>query len=63
MDKLNQGKLSVLNILEVLNAKYAGEIKKDQEKKAKFLYSKFSPFSECIKQSDEVPLKIILSLV
>lgn len=29
MDKLRDGKLAVLNILEVLNAKYAGEIKKD----------------------------------
>jgi hypothetical protein len=29
MEKLLQGKMAVLNILEVLNIKYASEVKKD----------------------------------
>lgn len=49
--------------MEVLNAKYAVEIKKDQEKKARFLYSKFSPVAECIKDGEDINLKEILKLV
>lgn len=42
VEKLVQAKKAVTVILEVLNAKFAGELKKDQEKEVKFLYSKFS---------------------
>lgn len=42
-------------LLEVLNAKFAGELKKlgdvsaGADKEIKFLYSKFSPVADCIR--------------
>ena len=42
LEKLNLAKKAITVILEVLNAKFAGELKKDLEKEVKFLYSKFS---------------------
>jgi hypothetical protein len=53
----------VLTIFEVLNARYAGELKKDNDKDIKFLYSKFSPLADCIKQKEKIFLKDILSIV
>jgi hypothetical protein len=46
-----------------LNAKFAGELKKDLEKEVKFLYSKFSQLANCIKQDRKVLLRDMLSLV
>lgn len=48
MDKLNQAKKAVTVILEVINAKYAGELKKDVDKEIKYMYSKFSMPANCI---------------
>ncbi len=63
MEKLAQGKRAILTIFEVLNARYAGELKKDIDKDIKFLYSKFSPLADCITQKDKIYLKDILSIV
>jgi hypothetical protein len=60
---LLQAKKAILTILEVLNAKYAAELKKDPEREAKFLYSKFSPVADCIKIEEKTLLKDILKLV
>ena len=42
LEKLKDAKKALITILEVFNAKYAGELKKDNEKEIKFIYSKFS---------------------
>lgn len=47
----------------MLNAKFAAELKKDENKEAKFLYSKFSPVADLIRQTEKVPLKEMLKLV
>jgi len=39
---MKKAKLAIINMFEVLNAKFAGELKKDVDKEIKFLYSKFS---------------------
>ena len=49
-------------LFEVLNAKYAGELKKDLEKEIHFCYSKFSPFADCIRD-DKILLRDMLNLV
>ena len=51
-----------MQLLDVLNAKYAGEIQKDQSKQVTFMYSKFSPVEACL-QKTKVNLKDMLSLV
>jgi hypothetical protein len=63
IQKVNEGKKAILTILETLNAKYISDLKKEPNKEAKFIYSKFSNNAECIRQDDRVPLKDILSLV
>ena len=69
IEKLNQSKKAFMQLLEVLNAKFAGELKKvgdsaaGADKEIKFLYSKFSPVADCIRQSDKVSLRDMLSLV
>lgn len=47
----------------MFNAKHSGEIKKDQDKETKFMYTKFSPIADCIKQDRKVSLRDMLSLV
>ena len=49
-------------LLEVLNAKYADDIKNDQAKQVTFIYSRFSPIEACLLKS-KVNLRDILSLV
>ena len=51
-----------MQLLDVLNAKYAGEIQKDPSKQVTFMYSKFSPVEACL-QKTKVNLKDMLSLV
>ena len=63
LEKLKDAKKALITILEVFNAKYAGELKKDNEKEIKFIYSKFSQIAECIKQDRKVLLRDMLSLV
>jgi hypothetical protein len=42
LEKLKDAKKALIVILEVFNAKYVGELKKDNDKEIKFIYSKFS---------------------
>lgn len=63
LECIKQGKKAIASILEVLNLKFTSEVKKDPEREAKFLYSKFSPFADNINQKRKVLLKDILSLV
>ena len=51
-----------MSLLDVLNAKFAGELKKDLEKSMIFIYSKFSPVESCLRK-EKVLLKDMLSLV
>ena len=51
-----------MQLLDVLNAKYAGDIQKDQAKQVTFMYSKFSPVEACL-QKTKVNLRDMLSLV
>jgi hypothetical protein len=51
-----------MTLLEVLNQKFAGELKKESEKQVQFVYSKFSPVESCIKK-EKVALRDMLSLV
>lgn len=51
-----------MSLLDVLNAKYAGELKKNLEMQVTFMYSKFSPLENCISKN-KVSLKDMLSLV
>lgn len=44
IDKHREAKEAFRGLLEILNAKYAAELRKDPNKDAEFLYSKFSPF-------------------
>ena len=60
--KISEAKRSFTSLLEVLNAKYISEYKKDSEKRVSFFYSDFSPVDGCIKK-EKVPLKDMLSLV
>lgn len=46
-----------------MNAKYLADIRNDPMKEAEYLYSKFSPFQECIKTNEKFLLKDILGLV
>ena len=62
LEKLTQAKRHFLSLFEVLNAKFAGELKKDLDKEVKFLYSKFSPVADCIRQ-EKILLKDMLNLV
>ena len=61
-DKIIQAKRAFMSLLDALNAKFAGELKKDQEKMVTFLYSKFSPVESCLKK-EKVLLKDMLGLV
>ena len=61
-DKILQAKKSAASILEILNSKYAGEVKKDAERTVQFVYSKFSPVESCLKK-DKVLMKDMLILV
>ena len=51
-----------MSLLEVLNSKFAGELKKDFEKQVTFMYSKFSPVESCLRR-DKVLLKDMVALV
>lgn len=51
-----------MQLLEVLNSKYAAEIQKDPTKQVTFLYSKFSYVEACL-QKTKVSLRDMLFLV
>lgn len=51
-----------MSLLDVLNAKFAGELKKDTEKQVQFIYSKFSPVESCLRK-EKVLLRDMLALV
>jgi len=51
-----------MGLLEVLNSKFAGELKKDSDKQVQFVYSKFSQVEMCLRK-DKVSLKDMVSLV
>lgn len=53
----------MLSLLETWNAKSVAEISKDENKEAKFLYSKFSPYSDCIRIENKFPLREVLQIV
>jgi hypothetical protein len=57
-----QAKRSFSQLLEILNSKYAGEVKKDSERTIQFVYSKYSPVEACLKK-DRVLMRDMLSLV
>ncbi len=60
---MKDGKQAILSLFMSYNQKYAVEVKKDGEKEAKFIYSKFSPYDDCIDKKRKVYLKEVLSLV
>jgi|LauGreDrversion4_2_1035121.scaffolds.fasta_scaffold67438_3 hypothetical protein len=51
-----------MTLLDMLNAKFTAELKKDAEKQITFMYSKFSQLEACIPRT-KVYLKDILSIV
>ena len=63
IDKHREAKDAIKGLLEILNAKYAAELRKDPNKDAEFLYSKFSPFQMCIRTEERFKLRDILALV
>lgn len=62
IDKTNQAKAAFMTLLEIMNTKFAAEVKRDSEKQVSFIYSKFSPVADCLRK-DKVLLRDILSLV
>ena len=49
VEKLREAKKALIVLLEVFNVKYVGELKKDNDRDIKFIYSKFSQIADCIK--------------
>ena len=62
MNKIREAKKYFMSLLDVLNAKFAGEVKKEAEKQVTFMYSKFSPLEACIPKT-KVYLKEMLGIV
>ena len=51
-----------MGLMEILNQKFTGELKKESDKQVQFMYSKFSPVEACLKK-EKVSLKDMVSLV
>jgi hypothetical protein len=51
-----------MQLLEILNKRFAGEFKGAVDKTVGFIYSKFSPVETCIRK-DKVLLKDMLTIV
>ena len=62
MDKIAEAKKYFMTLLDMLNAKFTAEMKKDSEKQITFMYSKFSQIEGCISRS-KVLLKDILAIL
>ena len=60
--KVQEAKKYFLNLLDMLNARFSAELKKEPEKQVQFMYSKFSPIDSCISQN-KVALKDIHLIV
>ena len=63
--KIIESKKVVAQILEHKNQKFTSDLRKNPNKKVKFQYSKFSPFSSLIKQekSGEVLVKDVVAFI
>ena len=61
--KHREAKEAVQGLLEILNAKYLSELRKDVDKKAEFIYSQFSEVHYQIKKEEPKLLREILELV
>lgn len=53
----------MLSLLESWNYKSVPELQKDPDREAKFLYSKFSPYSDCIRTDTKFRLSEIVQIV
>lgn len=62
-NKVAESKKYVIAILEHKNQMFVSELNKNQNKSVKFLYSKFSPFSNWIKKDKQVETGVILKEV
>jgi hypothetical protein len=62
MDKINEAKRYFMALLDMLNAKFTAELKKEPERQVQFMSSMFSPIEACISRT-KVALKDILSVV
>ena len=61
--KHHEAKDAVRGLLEILNNKYLSELRKDEDKKAEFMYSMFSDVHNQIKKEEPKLLREILELV
>lgn len=59
-DKHREAKEHIRSLLEILNAKYAGELRKDPHKEAEFLVSDYSTLSTTIKRDQPAKLRDLL---
>jgi hypothetical protein len=62
-DKNREAKEAIRGLLEILNAKYVSELRKDPHKEAEFLTSNYSPLDKTLKHDMKVKLRDILQLV
>jgi hypothetical protein len=62
-DKNREAKEAIRNLLEILNAKYVSELRKDPHKEAEFLHSDYSPLDKTLKRDMKIKLREILQLV
>lgn len=63
MEKIKEAKKEFTTLFEALNLKYISEAKKDPEKEAKFLYSKYSLVSDYIDKTKIVTNKDVLGYI
>ena len=61
--KHQEAKEAMRGLLEIINAKYVAEVRKDSSKPADFIHSKYSLMDGILKVEEKFLLKDILSLV
>jgi hypothetical protein len=62
-EKHKEAKEAMRGLLEIINAKYVAEIRKDSNKLAEFIHSKYSLMDGVLNVDEKFLLKDILSLV
>ena len=62
-DKHREAKEAMRGLLEIINAKYVAELRKDPSKPVEFIHSKYSFTADVLNVDDKFPMKDILSLV